>query len=324
MAAYWRGRSIVDAELAPGAMAAVGLSWEECEARCPPGVVPACHNAADSVTVSGPVSSVEKFVAELSSQGVFARSVNSSGVAFHSKYIATAAPLLRKSLERVIPDPKPRSERWISSSLPRDKWNSDIGESPSPPSAISHSCKESDDVTFRPTAKLSDASYHVNNLLSPVRFAEALRAVPERAVLVEVAPHALLQAVLKRALPAPQAAHVALVRRDAADALVHLLGAVGRLHAAGAQPAVARLYPPVPFPVARGTPGLASHVLWDHSQEWDVAHFGAPRSGENVIEYDVSRADDAFIGGHNIDGRVLFPATGYLVRASPYRNKNNP
>ncbi|CAB3260160.1 unnamed protein product [Arctia plantaginis] len=288
LAAYWRGRSIVDAKLSPGAMAAVGLSWEECEARCPPDVVPACHNAADSVTVSGPVPSVEKFVAELSSQGVFARSVNSSGVAFHSKYIATAAPLLRKSLERVIPDPKPRSERWISSSLPKDKWNSDI-------------------------AKLSDANYHVNNLLSPVRFADALREVPARAVVVEVAPHALLQAVLKRALPAPGAAHVALVRRDAADALVHLLSGVGRLHAAGAQPAVARLYPPVAFPVARGTPGLASHVLWDHSQEWDVAHFGAARSGENVIEYDMSRADDAFIAGHNIDGRVLFPATGYLT-----------
>lgn len=54
LAAYWRGRSIVDAKLAPGAMAAVGLSWEQCEARCPPDVVPACHNAADSVTVSAP------------------------------------------------------------------------------------------------------------------------------------------------------------------------------------------------------------------------------------------------------------------------------
>lgn len=52
LAAYWRGRSILDAALAPGAMAAVGLSWEQCAARCPPDVVPACHNAADSVTVN--------------------------------------------------------------------------------------------------------------------------------------------------------------------------------------------------------------------------------------------------------------------------------
>lgn len=199
LAAYWRGRSIVDAKLPPGAMAAVGLSWEQCEARCPPDVVPACHNANDSVTISGPVESLEKFVATLSAEGTFARRVNSSGVAFHSKYIAAAAPLLRRSLEKVIPEPKPRSARWVSSSLPRDKWNSDL-------------------------AKLSDANYHVNNLLSPVRFADAVREVPERALLVEVAPHALLQAVLKRARPAP-AAHVPLVRRDAPDALAHLLAA---------------------------------------------------------------------------------------------------
>lgn len=109
-------------------MAAVGLSWEACEARCPPDVVPACHNAADSVTVSGPVHSIDRFVATLTAEGVFARRVNSSGVAFHSKYIAAAAPLLRNSLERVIPHPKPRSPRWISSSLPRDQWNSQLGQ----------------------------------------------------------------------------------------------------------------------------------------------------------------------------------------------------
>ncbi|KAM3957748.1 fatty acid synthase-like [Aphomia sociella] len=288
LAAYWRGRSILDAALPPGAMAAVGLTWQQCEQRCPPDVVPACHNAADSVTVSGPVPSIEKFVAELSAEGVFARRVNSSGVAFHSKYIAAAAPLLRKRLETVIPEPKPRSARWVSSSLPKDKWNSDIAE-------------------------LSGAEYHVNNLLSPVRFAEALSEVPPRALLVEVAPHALLQAVLKRALP-PPAAHVPLVRRDHPDAGLHLLAALGKLYAAGAQPAVGRLYPAVEWPVSRGTPGLASRVLWDHSTEWSVADFGAAsRSGENVIEVDLSRADDAYVVGHEIDGRVLFPATGYIT-----------
>ena len=43
----------MDARLAEGAMAAVGLTWTEAQERCPEGVVPACHNAADSVTISG-------------------------------------------------------------------------------------------------------------------------------------------------------------------------------------------------------------------------------------------------------------------------------
>ncbi|KAI8426660.1 LOW QUALITY PROTEIN: hypothetical protein MSG28_005429 [Choristoneura fumiferana] len=259
LCAYWRGRSIVDARLPPGAMAAV----------------------------SGPPGSVDKLVAELAAEGVFARRVNSSGVAFHSKYIAAAASQLRASLLQVIPQPKPRSQRWLSSSLPRDQWDSEL-------------------------AQLSDAAYHVNNLLSPVRFAEVLRAVPARALVVELAPHALLHSVLRRALP--DAAHVPLVRRDAPDALVHLLGAAGRLYAAGAQPQPGALYPAVAWPVSRGTPSLASHVEWDHSTEWAVAEFKtAARTGENVIEYDLGKPDEAFLAGHNIDGRVLFPATGYLV-----------
>ncbi|KAJ2944093.1 hypothetical protein O0L34_g18059 [Tuta absoluta] len=287
LCAYWRGRSIVDAGLAPGAMAAVGLSWEECERRLPPGVFPACHNAADSVTISGPPADIEKVVGELSAEGVFARRVASSGVAFHSKYIAPAAPLLRASLERVITAPKPRTSRWVSSSLTKDKWDSDI-------------------------AKMSDAAYHVNNLLSPVRFAGAVSAIPPNAMVVEVAPHALLQAPLRRALP--QAALVPLVRKDAPHAGNHLLAAIGKIFANGGQPKIGNLYPAVKFPVSRGTPGLASKVLWDHSTEWSVAHFGgASRSGENVIEFDLNKAEDAFIAGHNIDGRVLFPATGYLT-----------
>lgn len=76
------------------------------------------------------------------------------------------------------------------------------------------------------SAKYSSVSYHVNNLLSPVRFSAALAHVPERAIVIEVAPHALLHAVLRRALP--HAAHVPLVRKDAPSALNHLLAAVGK------------------------------------------------------------------------------------------------
>lgn len=60
LAAYWRGRSILDTDLIPGQMAAVGLSWEECQQKLPKDVIAACHNSNDSVTISGPTSSVDK------------------------------------------------------------------------------------------------------------------------------------------------------------------------------------------------------------------------------------------------------------------------
>jgi fatty acid synthase len=53
------------------------------------------------VTISGPPEDIASFVAELQAEGVFAKQVSSSGVAFHSKYIADAGPKLRANLERV-------------------------------------------------------------------------------------------------------------------------------------------------------------------------------------------------------------------------------
>lgn len=60
-------------------------------------------------------------------------------------------------------------------------------------------------------------------------------------------------------------------------------------------------------------------IEWDHSLEWAVANFagkGSARSGECVIDIDLSKGGDAYLSGHAIDGRVLFPATGYLVSKS--------
>lgn len=78
-----------------------GLTWEETQKRAPADIVAACHNSTDSVTISGPPESINKFVQQLQSEGVFAKEVKSSGFAFHSKYIADAGPKLRKHLERV-------------------------------------------------------------------------------------------------------------------------------------------------------------------------------------------------------------------------------
>lgn len=290
LCAYWRGRCIKDAQLKEGAMAAVGLSWKEAGERCPAGVFPACQNAADSVTVSGPPEAVQRMVEELQQQNVFARKVNSSGVAFHTRYIAPAAPQLRSRLETVIPEPRPRSSRWISSSIPESEWGSEL-------------------------ARTSSVDYHLNNLLSPVLFHEALQHVPDGAVLVEIAPHCLLQSVLKRSLP-HAAAVIGLNKRGDANNVHVFLAALGALYQAGAQPDVRALYPAVATPVSPGTPMLAHRVAWDHKLTWDVADFsrGSGSGGETVIEVNLSSDEDQYLAGHTIDGRVLYPATGYLVQ----------
>lgn len=78
-----------------------GLSWEETKKRLSPDLIAACHNSEDSVTISGPPTSISEFIKACKADGIFAKEVNSSGFAFHSKYIANAEPKLRQGLEKV-------------------------------------------------------------------------------------------------------------------------------------------------------------------------------------------------------------------------------
>nr|WLW11093.1 fatty acid synthase 1 [Sitodiplosis mosellana] len=290
LAAYWRGRSILDTDLKKGMMAAIGLSWEDTKARAPADITAACHNSNDSVTISGPPESITKFVEELTKEGTFAKAVKSSGYAFHSKYIADAGPKLRKSLERIIPNPKNRTSRWLSTSIPESGWTT-------------------------PIAQQSSAAYHVNNLLSPVLFHEAIQHVPKNAICIEIAPTGLLQAILKRSLGG-EAVNLSLLKRGHENNLVFFLQNIGKLYAAGAQPQVSKLYAPVSYPVGRGTPMLNSKVGWEHSQRFMVPKFGMDTtSGETVVDVNLTKDEDAYLAGHTIDGRVLFPATGYMTLA---------
>ncbi|XP_028740769.1 fatty acid synthase [Peromyscus leucopus] len=292
LAAYWRGQCIKEARLPPGSMAAVGLSWEECKQRCPSGVVPACHNSEDTVTISGPQASVSEFVEQLKQEGVFAKEVRTGGLAFHSYFMEGIAPMLLQALKKVIREPRPRSARWLSTSIPEAQWQSSL-------------------------ARTSSAEYNVNNLVSPVLFQEALWHVPEHAVLLEIAPHALLQAVLKRGVKS-SCTIIPLMKRDHKDNLEFFLTNLGKVHLTGIDVNPNALFPPVEFPAPRGTPLISPHIKWDHSQTWDVPAAedfpnGSSSSSATVYNIDASpESPDHYLVDHCIDGRVIFPGTGYL------------
>ncbi|XP_006886190.1 PREDICTED: fatty acid synthase [Elephantulus edwardii] len=290
--AYWRGQCIKESDIPPGAMAAVGLSWAECKQRCPPGVVPACHNSEDTVTISGPQAAVAEFVEQLKQEGVFAKEVRTGGMAFHSYFMESIAPTLLEALRKVIRQPQPRSPRWLSTSIPEAEWQGSL-------------------------ARTASAEYSVNNLVSPVLFQEALRHIPENSVVLEIAPHGLLQAVLKRGLKS-SCTIVPLMKKDHRDNLEFFLTNVGKLHLSGIDVNPCGLFAPVAFPAPRGTPLVSPLIEWDHSQTWDVPaaeHFpsGSSSSSATIYNIDTSpESPDHYLLDHCIDGRVLFPATGYL------------
>uniref|UniRef100_T1ILK7 PKS/mFAS DH domain-containing protein n=1 Tax=Strigamia maritima TaxID=126957 RepID=T1ILK7_STRMM len=295
LAAYWRGRCVLDGDFPDGSLVAVGISWEEVEKRCPPGVVPACHNAKDNVTISGPAAAVGEFVAQLRADGIFTKEVKFSNIAFHSPIMNKVGPALHAALEKVIPNPKPRTPRWISTSIPEDNWQS-------------------------PLAKHASAAYFVNNLTKSVLFQEGLAHVPKNAVVIEIAPHGLLQAILKQSIGS-DATYLTLSKKNHPNNLQFFLTNIGKLYLAGSKVTLSTLYNPLTSPVPRGTPMIAPLVRWDHSSDWNVAKYNmflnsASHTG-TTFEIDVSSQDskDYYLTEHTVDGRVLYPATGYLVLA---------
>ncbi|XP_011264667.2 fatty acid synthase-like [Camponotus floridanus] len=290
LTAYYRGKSIIESDLEPGAMAVVNLNWEEVKNMCLTDIAPACHNSADLVTISGSPVSVEKFVKELKSKNIFAKMINCCGVAYHSKYIVPVKSKFCTSLDMIVPKPKQRSIRWISSSVPEAAWDS-------------------------PLAQFCSPEYHVNNMLSPVLFQEAITHIPKNAITIEIAPHCLLQTILRKSLPST-VTNIGLQKLNHSNNLIFLLSNVGKLYIAGAQPDISKLYPSANFPVSRGTPMIGSLVKWDHSATWtvpDLKHQSKESSGEHVVEINLSRKTDEYLMGHKIDGRFIFPGAGFIL-----------
>jgi fatty acid synthase len=85
--------------------------------------VAACHNGSDSVTISGLYNNMVQFVEQLKSENIFARSVAGGDFPYHSPFMNIVAPKLLDALNRIIPHPKGRSHKWVSTSVPPEDWN---------------------------------------------------------------------------------------------------------------------------------------------------------------------------------------------------------
>lgn len=201
LASYARGVVSIETNVTEGSMAAVGLSYEQIKDRVPSTIDIACHNSNNSTTLSGPKADVNKFVEELMAEKVFAKEVPCSNIPYHSRYIAGMGPKLLAKLREIVPEPKRRTDKWISSSVPKERW-------------------------IETNSQFSSAEYHTNNLLSSVLFEEAATNLPEDAVTIEVAPHALLQSIIKRCVP--KGVHIPLTHRANKDGSSFFLQGIGR------------------------------------------------------------------------------------------------
>jgi fatty acid synthase len=196
-------------------------------------------------------------------------------------------------LRKVISNPKKRSKLWISTSVDSSKQ-------------------------IEEDLKTASAEYFVHNLLYPVLFYNALKTLPSDAIVIEIGPHALFANIITKVLET--VSYVPLVNRDQNETNLELfLTSIGKLYELGVNPSIENLYPKVEWPVARNTQSISSLIKWDHKDSFFVKkypeyNFRGTASDMNLTIF-TSLRDDAYLKDHCIDGKVLFPAAGYLMLA---------
>uniref|UniRef100_H2Z2A8 Fatty acid synthase n=1 Tax=Ciona savignyi TaxID=51511 RepID=H2Z2A8_CIOSA len=295
--AYLRGKCITDAKLPPGRMAAVGLTWQECIEQCYGSTVaPACHNSHDSVTITGPDNDVFKMVEKLKNQRIFARVVETNGIAYHSNHMQLVYPSYLEELRKVIPNPNRRSKLWLTTSAKDAEGASNY----------------LNDVLF------CSAEYHANNLGNTVQFHNAVKKIPDEVIVIEIAPNASLQPVLRRSLSST-CERVVLTDRKERNGIETLYKGIGQLHCLGVNCKVEAIAPNLTLPSPRDL--LQIPTDWDHDQSWympkEEDFINSSGSGNSNLEshYTIDISAESkyhYLRGHIIDGRLILPITAYL------------
>ncbi|KAK9875955.1 hypothetical protein WA026_011057 [Henosepilachna vigintioctopunctata] len=100
------------------------------------------------------------------------------------------------------------------------------------------------------------------------------------------------------------------------DGLIQFLQILGILYQRGFNPQIQNLYPKINYPVSRGTPTISDKIKWHHSQNWPVRRSLCKKmmqEDQKMFEVFPNNENWIYLNGHVIDGRELFPATGYVI-----------
>ena len=218
--------------------------------------------------------------------------MQSHGIPYHSEYLVSSAKKLTDELRKVIPNPKIRSKKFVSTAL----LDSDV-----------------DDALLS-----ASPEYFVHNLISPVYFYNKFKHLPSDAIVLEIGPHGLFSRMVKETLES--GTYISLMKKDSNETNLDMfLSSIAKLYELGMNPTIENLYPKVEWPVARGTQSIGSLVKWDHSntlflRKYPEHYFRATAADLNEWVH-IGQSFKSFLPEHCIDGNILYPATGYLMLA---------
>lgn len=317
--AYYRG--VLSSEMQQtykerrGAMMAIGASPEKVEewlAQLTQGqVVVACINSPTSVTASGDAAGIDELLSIVQEAGVFGRKLQVD-VAYHSHHMQSVSAAYSELLKDLTPLPARQGRTMHSSVLGGEIDAAQLG-----------------------------ASNWVRNLISPVRFSEAVSSLisdgdkPAVDIIVEIGPHAALKGPVQQILKAQGVSAVTYtsVLSRGQGAIKTTLACAGELALLNVPVTMAHvnletalqpspLVDLPPYPWNRSTRFWAESRL---SQEYRLRkHARLPLLGspcptmgarERYWRGMVRLEEEPWIRDHQIQGSILYPGAGFLIMA---------
>ena len=290
-----------------GAMAAVGMSWQETEKYLDGNVAIACENSPNSVTISGDVDAVEAIMADIrvSQPDIVTRKLQVDK-AYHSYHMGEIGEHYHSLLENSIKEKSPR--KLFFSSVSGKLW--DHGNTLS-------------------------SKYWQQNLESPVFFRAAFSSILEHStghnpVFVEIGPHSALAGPLRQILAheSSRAPYTSTLVRNQ-NCVGSLLSAVGKLYT---------LQVPIHLEALSPTGYCLSDLPpypWDHEDRyWNETRLSKELRlrkyphhdllGARIVEStdfepswrNLLHLDTApWIRDHKVGEDIVFPFAGYVTMA---------
>ncbi|KAK0554919.1 hypothetical protein OC845_000560 [Tilletia horrida] len=323
--AYLRGLHMSNtsegADTRAGGMMAVGMTEEAAKtalAKYEGRICVACINSGSSLTLAGDLDAIVELRDELTSQKVFARQLQVAQ-AFHSHHMIPLAPAYENALKEYGIKPRP----------------------PQVPMFSSVTARKADWRAMGP-------AYWTANMVSPVRFEPALigTLINESEeqnidILMEVGPHPALKGPARQIMTAVghEVPYLGSLVRGVPD-YEAVVATAAELHARGfAFDAIAASGFPVleegkaavlaPGKMITGLPTYA----WEHTRYWSETRvIRAHRLREarhTLLGHPVSigidhrprwrnylrKAEIPWLVDHKIQGKIIFPAAGYIAMA---------
>ncbi|KAL4863050.1 hypothetical protein BDV12DRAFT_189962 [Aspergillus spectabilis] len=306
--AYYRGRTALSASRT-GAMAAVGMSRAEAALYLEDGVVVACDNSPNSITLSGDKGALNTVIEQMKSddKNVFVRLLKTDGMAYHSHNMRELGPEYERNVRSLV--------------------NAGTAVIPFFSSVTG---RFAEDTVF-------GAEYWRQNLESPVKFFPAVKELINSKqeadqLFLEIGPHSalagpLMQIFKTTALKRRLTYLPSLIRGK--DAVGSILEMCGQLHLQTVDINVEHLNPGANILTdLPGYPWQHDASYWPENRalkEWRARPF-APHEllGSRIFEGNdfeptwrnmLRLKDTLWLHDHKVLSDVVFPCAGYIAMA---------